>query len=81
MSAITTKPGDDPLNWLWESAQAALWFNDATPEEQMLGALVLTVVAYVSTALSLGATAIAIVITTGLFFVGLARFIWQLTMG
>lgn len=81
MSAITTKPGDDPLNWLWESAQAALMLNGATPQEQMLGALVLTVVAYISTALSLGATAVAIVITTFLFFVGLARFIWQAVMG
>lgn len=74
MGAITADPTSSPLSFVWQGLQAAFALNGASPREQMLGALIFSVGAYVSTALSLGATVILVFLGAFLFTVGAFRF-------
>lgn len=80
MGAIDASPQEAPLTFVWQGLQAAFGLNGASGREMMLGALIFSVGAYVTTALSFGATAILVVLGALLFLIGAFRFSLRLVM-
>lgn len=71
---ITAEPTDQPT-FAWQATQAAFGFG--SPREQVLGAFALSILAYISTAISLGATVGLIFLFGFLFIIGLVRLTYQ----
>lgn len=77
MAAVSAEPTKEPHIWAWENVQAAFGLNGADPQEQMLGSVVFGVAAWISTAVSLGATAILVVLAMALFAIGFVRLLLE----
>jgi hypothetical protein len=73
MGAIKADPTGDILLFGWQALQAAFGLNGATGREQALGSVVFGTLAYVSTLLSFGATAVLVVLAALLFAIGVFR--------
>lgn len=72
MGAITASPSE-PLQFAYQGLRAAFALDGASGKEQMLGAIIFSLGAYLATALSFGATAVLVVIGAILFVIGAFR--------
>lgn len=75
---ITAEPTEQPA-FAWQATKAAFGFG--TPREQLLGSFAASIVAYVTTAISLGATVGLVLLFGVLFLVGLVRLAYQEVAG
>ncbi|MFW5956757.1 MAG: hypothetical protein ACOCQY_05075 [Halorhabdus sp.] len=76
---VTADWQSDPITFGAQGLYAT--FGGGTPREQMVWSVIASIGAYISTALSLGATAILVVLFAVTFFIGVARLLWQQLRG
>lgn len=80
MSKIVTADSQaEPVKFASQGLMAT--FGAGTPREMMVWSVILAIIAYVTTVLSLGATAVLVVLFTMTFLVGLVRLIWAAWRG
>lgn len=77
--AVTADWKSEPVTFGAQALFAA--FGGGTPREQIVWSLIASIGAYVSTALSLGATAILVVLFALTFLIGVVRLAWAALRG
>lgn len=71
---VTAEPQSEPFTFA-QQALFAIFFG--SPREQMVYSVIAATVAYVTTLLSFGATAIFVILFSITFLIGLTRFLFQ----
>jgi len=75
---VTASPQDSPFEW---GQQAAFAVFVGSPKEQVVYSFIASIIAYVSTAVSAGATAFLIIIFGFTFLVGVGRLLYAMIRG